>query len=341
MGNDNRKFQLQNALSALQQMKTAIESATSANPPSAPKADMVAHSYWKNTIKEYNLHRLTSGAQLPTMHPLTPPTQSFLVTKQSVLPIASSSNLKGCLTLADITAYISELEGILSVQSKPTVTHSPILEEQEQKQKEGNVELVDVSLSSPKSNSDSVKNLEAVSDGLMPLQPPRAYIALTLFETDVADIVISGASDTSPELILETDDKEKNVFASVHMCSALGLIFCNFAAHALSVSGLHDHPARYGSFVCAVVGFSAFMIFCMMQYLSGNYNDSLGFLPSCLMPSPTSCLKKLYCPQTKPETYGKCSKKALALCFIIMESVAFLSIVISTPIEAILLSYYN
>lgn len=174
-------------------------------------------------------------------------------------------------------------------------------------------------------------------------QPPEAYIVLTKFETEVADVIVSGKSGTSAETILQADDQEKGIYSTIHMISALLLIFCNFAAHVISLDELRVNPARYGSFILAIVGMSAFIVFCMMQFLSGNYNSSLP-IPACLMPyltttSPNCCLHRLYCPQTQPNTYGKWSKKSLSLCFILVETIAFVTIVVSTPLEAILLSY--
>lgn len=342
MGNENRREQLENALLVLRQMESAIlsqSSKQSQNHLELP-ADTVLHGYWKTLLQHqgynhFSVHILRDGAKFPSAHVSSPDASSFVVTSAAVARDAaetnSSSNLKGCLSATQIDSYISELEHILTAPPHTTVSHHSI----EAK--------ADVQEAPPTSSS---RNLSDVHLGpietvlMMPEQPPQAYIALTLFETDVADVIVSGASGTSPELILQTDDKEKSVFANVHMFSAIGLIFCNFAAHVISLHELSVNPARYGSFTCAVVGVSSFIVFCLMQFLSGNYNDSLP-LPACFKPHATSWLRALYCPQTQPSSYGKCSKKALALCFICVESLAFLSIVMSTPIEAILLNYYQ
>ena len=264
---------------------------------------LVLHPAWQQAMQK----SLAEKTSTPTRDPIL---SSALHVYQALnLPEQTTQELRAVLKLTDIKAYLNQLQALLATKE---------------------------------SGLNHVSGIATVSfqDPILQDTPPAAYMAFVKYETDGQDILIRGAS---PELILENDAQEKGLYSTIHVVSALVLIVANFAANILDVD-LYFFPARYGSVILSIIGLTAFIAFCLMQYLSGNYDDSLPF-PSNWFPYLTtessSCfLHCCRCPQMQPKQYKSCSKKTLSLLFISVEIVAFLSIIMSIPIEAIMLSYY-
>jgi hypothetical protein len=132
-------------------------------------------------------------------------------------------------------------------------------------------------------------------------------------------------------LILENDELEKNQYSIIHMVSALILIICVFIAHFMADS--HDIP-QLASKTLSCIGLVFFVIFCIMQYVAGNYDSSI---PEFLTTENPGCLfHRLRCAQMEPREYP-CNKKLLGMAFIFVEMIAFGSIMASTAAEAIIM----
>jgi hypothetical protein len=115
------------------------------------------------------------------------------------------------------------------------------------------------------------------------------------------------------------------------MISALSLIVCSFAAHLMIDS---NSTAQVTSKVLASIGLAFFVVFCLMQYVAGNYDSGLPELittesPGCLF----HCCR---CAQIEPLEYP-CNKKLLGMAFIFVEMIAFGSIMASTAAEGIIM----
>lgn len=156
---------------------------------------------------------------------------------------------------------------------------------------------------------------------------PEGYVTFRAYEKGGNDIIVEGVQ----ELILENDESEKNQYATIHMISALSLIVCSFAAHLMIDS---NSTAQVTSKVLASIGLAFFVVFCLMQYVAGNYDSGLPELittesPGCLF----HCCR---CAQIEPLEYP-CNKKLLGMAFIFVEMIAFGSIMASTAAEGIIM----
>jgi hypothetical protein len=81
---------------------------------------------------------------------------------------------------------------------------------------------------------------------------------------------------------LEQEARDKSLLSFVHMIAALGFIGCTFTSEAVmnKISpGDFDGSTSIGdsnlSFVLAVIGMTAFVMFSMMSWLSGNYDEGM------------------------------------------------------------------
>jgi hypothetical protein len=174
--------------------------------------------------------------------------------------------------------------------------------------------------------TEALKDLRRFSSIETPNIPPEGYITFRAYEKGGDDIVVGGIQ----ELILENDDSEKNEYSTIHMVSALLLIICSFVAHILTSSTV----AQWVSMIVASVGMAFFIIFCLMQYIAGNYDTGI---PEILTTQSPGCLFHMCrCSQMEPDEYP-CNKKILGIAFIFVEMIAFGSIMVSTGIEGILI----
>ena len=174
--------------------------------------------------------------------------------------------------------------------------------------------------------TEALKDLQRFSTLETPNIPPEGYITFRAYEKGGNDIIVT----TPPELILENDDSEKNEYATIHMISALLLIICSFVAHILITST----SAQLISMIIASVGMAFFVIFCLMQYIGGNYDTGI---PEILTTQSPGCIFHMCrCSQMEPDEYP-CDKKLLGIAFIFVEMFAFGPIMVSTAIEAIMM----
>jgi hypothetical protein len=170
-------------------------------------------------------------------------------------------------------------------------------------------------------------------DNDAPVIPPSGYITYRTYQMGSEDIPIGGLN----ELILENDLSEKNLYSTIHMTGALILILCTWCAHLIPPFATRS---RVVSLIIGSVGGGMFLVFSVLQYLSGNYDSSFGIksLPSCLTTQGPQCVFHCCrCVQTQPSLY-RCSKKTLGLLFIGIELIAFASMMYSTAIEALVLA---
>ena len=91
--------------------------------------------------------------------------------------------------------------------------------------------------------------------------------------------------------------------------------------------------------IIASVGMAFFVIiFCLMQYIGGNYDSSI---PEILTTQSPGCIFHMCrCSQMEPDEYP-CNKKLLGIAFIFVEMIAFGSIMVSTEIEGILMYLHS
>lgn len=142
-------------------------------------------------------------------------------------------------------------------------------------------------------------------------------------------------------VMVSDDEKDKWVYGIIHMLSAVGLIACNTIA---SLLGWRMSFAKDTAMVFSIIGASFFMIFSLMQWLSGNYDQDIGLDNICGMDittqKKTRFINIFRCAQYEVENY-RCSKKTLGIIFIFVEFIGFGGVVASTGIEAILMYYYG
>jgi len=156
---------------------------------------------------------------------------------------------------------------------------------------------------------------------------PEGYVTFRAYEMGGNDIIVGGVQ----ELIIENDESEKNQYATIHMISALLLIVCSFAAHLMADS---NSTAQVASKVLASIGLAFFVVFCLMQYIAGNYDSSI---PEVITTENPGCLFHCCrCAQMEPSEYP-CNKKLLGMAFIFVEMIAFGSIMASTAAEGIIM----
>jgi hypothetical protein len=156
---------------------------------------------------------------------------------------------------------------------------------------------------------------------------PEGYVTFRAYEKGGNDIIVGGVQ----ELIIENDESEKNQYATIHMISALLLIVCSFVAHLMIDS---NSTAQVASKVLASIGLAFFVVFCLMQYIAGNYDSSI---PEPITTENPGCLFHCCrCPQMEPSEYP-CNKKLLGMAFIFVEMIAFGSIMASTAAEGIIM----
>ena len=156
---------------------------------------------------------------------------------------------------------------------------------------------------------------------------PEGYVTFRAYEKGGNDIIVGQIQ----ELILENDASEKNQYAAIHMISALLLIVCSFVAHLMADS---SSTAQVASKTLASIGLAFFIVFCLMQYVAGNYDSSI---PEVITTESPGCVFHCCrCPQMEPSEYP-CNKKLLGMAFIFVEMIAFGSIMASTAAEGIIM----
>jgi hypothetical protein len=174
---------------------------------------------------------------------------------------------------------------------------------------------------------EALRDLNRFATLETPIIPPEGYVTFRAYERGGNDIIVGGVQ----ELILECDELEKNHYSIIHMVSALVLIICVFIAHFMADS--HD-ISQFASKTLSCIGLAFFVIFCIMQYVAGNYDSSI---PDFLTTENPGCMfHRLRCAQMEPREYP-CNKKLLGMAFIFVEMIAFGSIMASTPAEAIIM----
>ena len=156
---------------------------------------------------------------------------------------------------------------------------------------------------------------------------PEGYVTFRAYEKGGNDIIVGGVQ----ELIIENDESEKTQYATIHMIGALLLIICSFAAHLMVDL---NSTAQVASKVLASIGLAFFVVFCLMQYIAGNYDSSI---PDVITTENPGCLFHCCrCPQMEPSEYP-CHKKLIGMAFIFVEMIAFGSIMASTAAEGIIM----
>jgi hypothetical protein len=174
-------------------------------------------------------------------------------------------------------------------------------------------------------------------------RPPQAYLDYAVLRAQHRE---QTEHNNSYRQVLEINDSAvKDEYNAIHMAVALGLVFFNSIAFFLNAP-TQSSTANLVAFLCALIGLSIFVVFSIMQYVSGNYDDGLailkrytckGLLPHGMLSA--SCCPSLRCNQQEPEHYpANCSRQTLGRVFIAVEILGFGLLVLSLSLKSIILS---
>lgn len=142
---------------------------------------------------------------------------------------------------------------------------------------------------------------------------------------------------------LEDDEDAKSLYSSVHLFSALLMVVGIFASQVLNYQ---VNGKRTPSLVLSIIGVFFFLVFCLVQYVAGNFDDGLQFTLRGksfnlslrhFFPSIPDWSARNWNPVDE-DGHQKRTLQQTANCgkiFIFVELIAFVCISLATPLEAI------
>ena len=190
-------------------------------------------------------------------------------------------------------------------------------------------------------NAEKVIGVGNISQNY-PVYPPECYYVYERY-TKITKELSYGKPYLN--IMVDEDEADKALYANIHMVSAIILIVCNTTAACL---GWMNCFAKEVSIFFGLIGCGMFIVFSLMQYLSGNYDQELGLNDICGMDlttqQNTNCFRKFMhyfrCAQNEVESY-RCSKKIYGIIFIFVEFVGFGGVSAAIGVEAVLMYYYG